>query len=609
MRLLWHLRPLLLAAALVGCKTPQTAAPPPPDQVEAKSPAREEVIQITLVGTNDLHGWVHPTETVLKDGSVVKEGGVATLAGYLRVLRKLNPGGVLLVDGGDLFQGTLASNLTEGEVVIEAFNRLGYAAAALGNHEFDYGPVGPVSVASDPAHDPFGALKARLRQAQFPLLAVNVYDARSGARPDWLGNDGTTVVEVKGVKVGIVGFITPQTPFTTNPVNVSTLRFGSLVPEALEGARRVRARGAEIVIGIAHAGGKCASCDDPHDLSSCDTQHGEIFEMVQGVPEGTFDAVVAGHTHAELAHVVNGTPVIETRGLGRSFGTLELFVDPKTRRLLKDRTQIGRNVAVCAVVDEATGSCDGKALKKAEQVKLVPATFRGHKVEADPALQALIQPALALAEAAQHRKLGLTAPSSMGRNYEAESALGNFLADSLRQMESADVALLNSGGLRADLPAGELAYGDVYEVIPFDNTVATLTMTGEELKRLMHVAYGARKGVFQISGLKVTISRCPGQGRLKSFSLPDGRPIDPDKRYRVVLPDFLARGGDGLGPVMSSLPPNRIDLGMTRELNFRDALVAYWQKKAQPLVAPEPGRITIVEPRGGCSPGETLSQH
>ncbi|HYX92848.1 MAG TPA: 5'-nucleotidase C-terminal domain-containing protein, partial [Myxococcaceae bacterium] len=495
---------------------------------------------------------------------------------------------------------------TEGEVVIEAYNHLGYAAAALGNHEFDYGPLGPASVASSSGDDPFGALKARLRQARFPILAVNVYEAGSGARPEWLPSDGTAIVELKGLKIGLIGLITPSTPNSTQPINVSTLSFGSLVPETLAAARRLRDKGADLVIGIAHAGGKCSRFDDPTDLSSCDTEFGEIFELLRELPPGLVDAMVAGHTHAELAHSVNGIPVVETPGLGRSFATLDLWVDPKTRRVLPERTAIGRNVAICAQVDAEAKSCDPRVLRDRPSVHWIPATFHGRRVVPDEGLDKLIAPVLARVGEEQRRKLGLRVPSPMARDYDGESPLGDFLADSLRQMEGADVALLNSGGLRADLPAGELEYGAIYEVIPFDNAIATISVNGEELRRLLHVAYGSRKGVFQVSGLKVTLARCPGQGRVRAVALADGRAIQSDKRYRVVLPDFLARGGDGLGPVMSSLPPGRIDFGTARDLNLRDALVRWWQKRGAPLVAPTLGRIQFVQGGASCAPDRAL---
>jgi 5'-nucleotidase len=595
---------LLALLFLAGCRTPDaatqsTAQSPSPARSEARAPtqAKEQgPIQLTLVGTNDIHGWVHPHPSA----SGIPEGGVATFAGYLSILRKKNPGGVVLLDAGDLFQGTLASNLTEGAVVIDAYNALGYHAAAIGNHEFDYGPAGPKPLAKDPGDDPFGALRARLEQARFPLLAVNIYEASTGQRPGWLGNDGTRLLEVKGLKVGIAGLVTPTTPTVTNPLNVTSLRFGSLVPEALAAARRLRQRGAQVVIIVAHAGGKCASHADPRDVSTCDLSTGEIFEMIDGLPTGLVDAVVAGHTHAPLGHFVKDLPVIESNGLGRSFATIDLFVDPSSGKVLPEKTQIRSAISICAQVDKATGSCDPRVVKDAP-VTPVPAMFMGELVVPDPAVEKVVAPALARVEAEQQRKLGVQVTKHLGRDYDHESALGSFLADSLREMEKADVALLNSGGLRADLRAGELTYGTIYEVLPFDNGIATLQISGEELRRLLTAAYGARKGVFQISGVKVKLSQCVGSDRLREITFADGRPVVPEKKYRLVLPDFLARGGDGLGAVLSTLAPSRIDYGLDRPLNLRDALVAYWQAKKGALGTPKLGRIAFLDDGASCS--------
>ncbi len=561
-------------------------------------------IQLTLIGTNDIHGWVYPHAFTLPDGSGVEEGGVANFAGYLAIARAHNPGGVLLFDAGDLFQGTLASNLSEGAVVVDAYNRLDYQAAAIGNHEFDYGPEGPQSVALKADQDPFGALKARLAQAHFPVLAVNIYDAQTGARPGWLGNDGTAMIERKGVKVGVFGLVTPSTPTTTNPVNVSSLRFGSLAPEAANAAKQLREAGAQVVVAVVHAGGKCRSWSNPDDLTGCDTNSGEIFELLNNLPAHTVDAVIAGHTHAVLGHRVNGTPVIETTGLGRSFGTIDVFLESSSHQVLPELTRITPAIAICSRVDEK-GSCAAPPEEHAPGTVWSSPRYLGQTVRPDAALTPVIAPALARVEVEQRRKLGIEVPAALRRDYEAESPLGSALADALREMENADVALLNSGGLRADLAAGELTYGALYEVLPFDNTVATLSVNAEELKRLLQAAYGARKGVFQVSGLKVKLDRCPGPARLRGYTLADGRPLLPERRYRVVLPDFLARGGDGLGPVLSTLAPARVDLGNGRTLNFRDALVASLQKRHEPLRVPKPGRITYVddgEPCGGSTP-------
>ncbi|MBL9038062.1 MAG: bifunctional metallophosphatase/5'-nucleotidase, partial [Archangium sp.] len=553
-----HRHLTIVSLFMVACAT--TPQPSPPSRTAG-------LIRITVVGTNDVHGWVMAQSEKFPQGEI-RFGGVAAFAAYLKVLREENPDGLVLLDGGDLFQGTLMSNITEGSVVIDAYNRLGYDAAAIGNHEFDYGPVGPVS-AVQTGMDAFGALKMRIAQANFPLLSTNIYDAATGVRPPWLPGDGTVLIERQGLKIGIIGLTTPQTPTTTLPINVASLKFKSLGYEAITAANRLRAKGADLVFAVVHAGGKCSDCSHHNDLSSCDTDSGEIFELMRDVPEGTLDAIVAGHTHGQMAHMVKGTPIIESWAHGRYFGRIELFIDPTTKRVVPGKTELQTAIEICETVDEATGSCEVKKLQaRAPEVHPVQARFKGRLIEPDPDMLAELEPTERRVSELQHRELGLRVPQTLGRNYENESALGNFLTDSIRAMYRADVALINPGGIRADLRQGKLTYGDVYEVFPFDNSVATLELTGAQLQLLLNAAYGSRKGVFQVSGLAVTLSRCPSPSRLQTVTLPNGKPIDSAGRYRVVMPDFLARGGDGLAPVLATIDPERVDLGVNRGSNL-----------------------------------------
>ncbi len=587
---------LVLAIGCAGSQANVTSDP---------TPAEKGPVRLTIVATNDQHGWV--MTSVEKFGpSEIRVGGSAVMGAYLKILRRNNFGGVVLLDAGDLFQGTLVANLSEGAVVIDAMNALSYDGAAIGNHEFDYGPIGPVSVASQPNVDPFGALKARITQAKFPLLSANIYEQATGRRPGWLPGDGLVMLERLGIKIGIFGLTTPQTPVTTVPVNVASLRFGSLAPEALTAAKQLREKGADIVIGVVHAGGMCAKWDNPNDTSSCDEKTGEIFDMMRGLPPNTLDAVVAGHTHSVMAHIVNGTPVIETYGLGRFFSTIELFVDPKTKKVIPSKTSMTPLIPLCETVDSATGSCDVRVLRGKASVTPIPATFQGQPITADAQVTALLKPALELVQALQDQSLGLSVPKTLSRDYENESVLGSFLADSLRGVEKADIALLNPGGLRADLKAGDVTYGAVYEILPFDNAISTLKLTGDQLRRLLTAAYGSRKGVFQASGIEVQLSRCPTADRLKRVRLEGGRPLDPTRQYRVVMPDFLARGGDGLAPILSTIEPEQVDLGENRELNLRDALVDFWKKRKEPFSGPKSGRVSFVEDGDKCSLGAKL---
>ena len=209
--------PLMLAALAVGCtssaRRASTPTPPPP---------ATRTITLSIVGTNDLHGGILQRED---------RGGLALLGGYvtnLRAARARDGGAVLLIDGGDMFQGTLESNLTEGSAVVAAYNALGYAAAAIGNHEFDFGPAGPPSTPQRPADDPRGALKARAAQAAFPFLAANLIDDATGRPVAFPNVKPSTVVTAAGVKVGIIGVMTSRALSLTIAANVRGLRVAPL---------------------------------------------------------------------------------------------------------------------------------------------------------------------------------------------------------------------------------------------------------------------------------------------------------------------------------------------------------------------------------------------
>ncbi|HEX7191659.1 MAG TPA: bifunctional metallophosphatase/5'-nucleotidase, partial [Thermoanaerobaculia bacterium] len=210
----------------------------------------QQPVHIVVVGTTDVHGWFGG-----RDLNGVHFGGVAIMKSYVDALRAANGGRVVLVDSGDLFQGTLESNLFEGEPVIKAYNAIGYTATAIGNHEFDFGPVGPDSLAQTPDEDPLGALKKNIEAAKFPFLAANVVEKATHQTPPWARK--SIIVEVAGAKLGILGLSTPETPTTTTPANVASLDFLDPVQATIDEAAALRSRGADAVIAIAHIGGKC----------------------------------------------------------------------------------------------------------------------------------------------------------------------------------------------------------------------------------------------------------------------------------------------------------------------------------------------------------------
>lgn len=512
----------LLLGLLLGCGASPAVEPAAGGRLAERSDgegeqAAPETVTLSLVGTSDLHGRVER---------------VAVLGGFvanLRAARERDGGGVLLVDAGDMFQGTLESNLGEGRSVIEAYNVLGYHAAAVGNHEFDFGPTGPSMTPQGEEDDPRGALKARAAQAEFPLLVANILDAEGGARVDWPEMPPTTLVEIAGVTVGIVGVSTEDTPTTTIAANVSDLRMAPLADTIVEQARSLREQGADVVIVTAHAGGACEELGDPDDLSSCDADD-EIFQVARALPPGGVDAIVAGHAHAGIAHRVNGIPVVEAFALGRAFARVDLEVDPTSGRVVRSRIHPPQEL--CHAPDASLEDCR-------------PGAYEGAPVIPDARVLEAVADDLAEAERIQQRPSGVRVEARMGSGYHGESPLGNLLADLIRQSRpGADVALMNGGGIRAPLNEGELTYGDLYETFPFDNRFATVRTTVARLEALYARNLTGGNGFLSISGARVRARCVDGELRV-DLRRPDGRPWRDQAPITVATSDFLATGGDG----------------------------------------------------------------
>ena len=498
--------------ALAACSQPATRAQHP------AAPAHH-AITLSIVGTNDLHGQL---------------SRLPLLAGYIanvRAARAADGGGVLLLDAGDLFQGTLESNLGEGSDVVRAYDELGYAASAIGNHEFDYGPIGPAVTAKSPGEDPRGALKARIASAKFPFLVTNIADDQTGQRIDWPNTAPGTIVEVAGVKVGIVGASTESTPTTTMPANFVGLRMLPAAAAIEHEAGELRHEGAQIIVVTAHLGSACKDWRDPDDTSTCDRED-ELFRVIHALPKGTVDVFVAGHTHAIVAHRIDGVPAIESLSSGRAFGRVDLRIEDG--RIVDEKIYPPQLVCPLDVHFNAI---------PVEQCH--PDPYEGRPVVADARLQKIADEALATAGARRAEKLGVTLVAAITKEYKVESAEGDFLCDlMLAARPDADVALANGGGLRADLPKGELTYGQLFEALPFDNRFALVTVSGTQLVHMVAANLQRGGGILSWAGLTAKAT-CAGDHLDVAVSV-HGKPVAADGKYTIVTSDFLASGGDGL---------------------------------------------------------------
>jgi 5'-nucleotidase len=478
-------------------------------------------VVVSVVGTSDLHGHLE---------------ALPWLGGHLANLRRqraADGGALVLVDAGDMFQGTLESNLAEGAPVVKAYNALGYAAASLGNHEFDFGPAGPPPSPAKPGDDPRGALKARARQAQFPFLAANLEE--NGKPLAWFNVRPSTIVEAAGIKVGIVGVTTPTAGQTTLPANAKGLDFAPLAPAIVREATRLRAEGAQVIVGVAHEGGQCQRFEDPGDLGSCDIQT-PIMALARALPEGTLDVLVAGHSHEGIAHRAGKLPVIESYSLGRAFGRVDVIVDRATGRVLDAR--IFAPHFVCGE--------NGEATRPGDSDKCHPEPYEGSEVKPDPRIAALLAPVFKAADPKRKQPAGVNVVAEFNHNSVDETPIGNLFVDLMRETHPrADAAFMTSGNIRGRLPVGRLQFGALFEVLPFENSLATLVLTGDELAGLLRPSFEKKGRPFFISGLRVQ-ARCEGGHVVLDLRREDGTPVQPTEKLTIVTNDFLATGGDGV---------------------------------------------------------------
>ena len=484
--------------------------------------------RLRIVGTNDVHGALAPRP----DANGVKRGGLAYVATAVRRAEAdctLPQCTMLLLDGGDEFQGTPASNFAFGRPVVEVFNRLGLAAAALGNHEFDWGQ---------------DTLRARMQQAHYAILGANVRDSLGRAVP-WIRRD--TLIFRGGMKIGVIGVSTKSTPTSTRASNVVGLRFDEPAPIVDSLTRSLRASGADVVVVVAHAGAFC----DRTGRSSCS---GEIIDLAQRLTQHV-DAIVSGHTHSLVNTVVNGIPIVQSRSQGQAIDIVDLTLDApegtlplhEVRDVLPD--SIPPDSSVNAIVAQATAAAAPRANRPVARI-------------------------------AEYMK-----KSASGA--EEQVALGNLIADAMRVEGKGDIGIMNNGGIRADLRAGTATYGDLFEVQPFGNILYRVTLAGRDLRAYLESLVSRRRPIVHIAGAVIDYdtTRAPGS-RLTSVRV-GGVPLDDNRSYTVVVNDFEYTGGSGLGFGSAVGRAENLDLVDL------DAFVDYLQHLPQPVTAPNDKRFVI----------------
>jgi len=468
-------------------------------------------------------------------------GGSAKLATALSRLEQAAQAAgrtVMRLDAGDQFQGSLFYTAWQGRVELEVMHVLGTEAMTIGNHEFDGGPE---------------VLGRFIDGARFPILSANI---DVSAEPALAGKIRPSIMMQKdGLKIGVVGATTLQTPVTSLPG--PRVKFSDPGPALTREAAALRAQGAGLVIALSHLGV-------------------DVDQKFAGHITGV-DVFVGGHTHTLLSD----------SEAGAAGPPLQAITGPAGTAVVVQASCYGRYVGRLDLdIDET-----GRVLAYGGDVSHVDLSLPD-----DPVVAKIIGGYAAQLDTVRNRVVG-RADQAYGVETcrVAECALGSFLADSiLATVHGADLAIINGGGLRIGLPAGDIKLGDVMGTLPYGNSVATVELRGADVAAA--IANGVSRaglGAFpQVAGMRFTWTpTAEPTKRLRRIDVrnPDGSfaPLDPERVYRVATHNYMRTGGDGY-TVMRDRGMNPYDGGTSLDLLMAAAI-----GEAKPFAPVTDGRIGV----------------
>jgi len=397
--------------------------------------------QIVILYTNDEHGWMEPADSY---------GGAAGMVGLWRENEDYSDNdNILVLSGGDMWTGPAISTWFQGESMVEVMNAMGYDAAAIGNHEFDF---------------KIEVLKERIIQANFPFLSANIREKQSGENPDFA--TPYVIREVNGVKVGIIGLSSTTTPWSTFPTHVADYDFIPYETALDETVPAVKAEGAELLILIGHI---CYS---------------EMLNLVPKAKELGIAMIGGGHCSEEVAEVTDGIGIVESGKFMHAYNRVDIIFNAEADTVVTISANIRPNQGGTPAADIQQVVDQWRALTNQELSQVIG--YVNQEIN------------------------------------QYSNEMYNMVTDSwLFTFPEADVSMTNKGGIRQSIPAGEITLATIVGVLPFENYILKLELSGAEL-------------IDCIGNLVVG-----GMTTIGGYFLSNGNPIVADSIYTVLTTDYL----------------------------------------------------------------------
>jgi 5'-nucleotidase len=573
--------------ALGGCSTTASRDPAAP-------------VEVKLIAFNDFHGNLQPPKATVDhpapgpEAVKVPAGGAAYLASAIQALRSRNDNN-LVVSAGDMIGASpLVSALFLDEPTIHAMNLIRIDYNAVGNHEFDRGQAELLrmqnggceknTVRAPCAVEPFPG-------AQFNFLAANV-----------VRQDGSTLFPAyairsfgngaREVKVAVIGMTLKDTPTVVTPAGVAGLSFRDEADTVNALIPKLKAEGADAIVVVVHQG---VYSKLGYNDQSCGAIEGELLPILDRL-DPAVDVVASGHTHhsyvCDYGRINPAKPILLTSGgsYGRLVTDIDLTIDPAAGKVIAKRAS---NIVVQS--EAFTGS-------RGE----VPLTDAVPRYAAEPAVAALVERYSKAAEPIAARAVGrLAAPALKSADENGESVLGNLIADAQLSATkgasngNARIALMNSGGVRADLvPAadGGISFGQLFAAQPFANMMVVKSLTGRQLRAVLEQQFASGSNTAQnpyilspSHNLRFAYDLSKPEGRRIVLLTVDGQPVRDESVYRVAMNNFLAGGGDNFTMFREGTDPS----GGLQDVDALEAYIA----AAGSLAPPALGRVENRTPK------------
>ena len=450
----------------------------PTDTAPQISTDKKKQTRISIVHTNDLHAQLNSLRDAKDDKTY---GGLHMLAPAIRKELCKNPENSILLDAGDISTGSPVSNYYHSKPMVDAMNDLHYDAMVLGNHDIEEGRQ---------------ALKVITQESEFPVLSANFVDKTENG--DFANVKPYTFKQVGDIKVGILGVTTVDTMSMLSGEEKKIVQLTSAEEAAKKFIPKMKEEGANLVVLLSHLGVEADK---------------EMAKNVEGI-----DVIVGGHSHTELEKPVKvgNTYIVQSGSMAKNVGRLDLNVEMK----------------------------DGKAKIVRAWSKLVPMVEPYY--EPDLFTSGIIHKYAQKLAPIMKRKIGEAKGDLAQDDYHTnigESSLANFVTDLMKEAKDADGAIINASALRANIPEGEVNVGNIYELLPWKTKTSLLEMKGKDVRESVEQIMSSFLNNFAISGFKVEVdsSKPPGQ-RIVSMQEAGGKPLDPDKTYKIATIEWLAEG-------------------------------------------------------------------